>query len=262
MKFRHLFPFAAPAVLLALSLLFTPVQSARAGADDKTHRPETAKATGIISDRIPARQMQKWQAIEKLVLAEDPSGQPLHPTLRSLYEWAESGGHAIYIELITRNSISNCTAGHFSIERFDPKGVRHEAVIRLYLSNIDQAWIGESTARDDRFIPFRGLKKEERYAEVLGHELAHAVDILSDLEKARKVEELVEQTNEMLLDRQTRRGSEELTPDLKERLTSRDSLLKQLEERASTLEAAVWRELTASLTTRGRSPEVLASNRL
>lgn len=237
MKFSRLIPLAALDVLFASSVMLALSQPVSADGE---------QVSGIRTERISARNLPRWQAIERLVFVENASGQPLHPTLRSLYEWAEASGHSIYIELITESRSSSCTAGNFSIEHFDPKGERHEAVIRLYLANIDQAYIGDTVQRPDGLIPFKGLKKEERYAEVLGHELAHAVDILSDLEKVRKVEEVVEQTNEMLLKFHSQRASNALSPELEKRLSSRDKLLHELEKRAESIETIVWRELTAS----------------
>jgi hypothetical protein len=263
MKVRLLIPRAAFEALLASSILIALTQpvSARPTETPAGSRAEYEKTSGILTERIPARHLARWQAIERLVFAEDDTGQPLHPTLRSLYEWAESSGHAIYIELITESRLSSCTAGNFSIERFDPRGERHEAVIKLYLANIDLAFIGESVQRPDGLIPFKGLKKEERYAEVLGHELAHAVDILSDLEKVRKVEEVVEQTNELLLRYHSQRAGQSLSADLRKRLSRRDSLLHELERRAESIEARVWRELISSQPLRGVTPEPMATAR-
>src|SRR5207253_8207776 len=139
------------------------------------------------------------------------------------------------------NRVSTCTAGSFGIEKLDSQGKRHEAVIRLYLSNIDQAYVGANAARVGNFIPFERLSKEERYAEVLGHELAHAAFILSNQERAEMVEEMVEQTNELLLSSAHRAG-EPLPAEMRQRLLKRDSVLKDLEEQAETMEAAVWRE--------------------
>ena len=86
-----------------------------------------------------------------------------------------------------------------------------------------------------------GVDRDDQRAE-----LAHAVDILSDLEKVRKVEEVVEQTNEMLLKFHSQRASNALSPELEKRLSSRDKLLHELEKRAESIETIVWRELTAS----------------
>lgn len=213
-------------------------------AEAQDARPRRVTTTGIITERLSPKTLQRWNAIERIVFAEDGSGQPLHPTLRGLWEWVEASGHAVYIELATSNRVSTCTAGSFSIEKLDPQGKRHEAVVRLYLSNIDQAYVGEHAARAGNFIPFEGLSKEERYAEVLGHELAHAAFILSHQQRAEMVEEMVEQTNERLLS-YTQRAGEPMDQEMHQRLLKRDSVLKDLEEQAEAMEAAVWREIMA-----------------
>src|SRR5215813_7361561 len=139
-------------------------------------RPNRAPATNIITDRLTSKDLRRWNAIKRIVFAEDIEGQPLHPTMLSLWDKLERSGHVIYIEMRgTGRAISN-TAGVFHIERLDPEGLRHVAIIRLYPETIDRAYVGP-TAGAEGFIPFQGLSKEERYAEVLGHEMAHAVHI-------------------------------------------------------------------------------------
>ena len=159
-----------------------------------------------------------------------------------MWNWVESNGHAIHIELPAAKSGRNCTAGSFSIEQVDLEGNRHIAVIRLYLNTIDQAVAGPAAARDDGFIPLAGLSKEERYVEVLGHELAHAVYILSDLERAQKVENWVEQTNELFLSA-NRERERQLSPSMRQRLIQRDLLLEELEAQADKMETVIWNEL-------------------
>jgi hypothetical protein len=90
------------------------------------------------------------------------------------------------------------------------------------------------------------LGKVERYAEVLGHELAHAVHILTSLDRSRLVEDMVERTNEMLLSRQPKRKEIILSTELKRRLKRRDSLLLDLEKQAEAMEYIVWKEITSS----------------
>src|ERR1051326_4823204 len=174
------------------------------------------RVTGILTDRLSPNELRRWSAIERFVLDKDSSEQPLYPTLYDLWNWIESNGHAVYIELPAAKSGRNCTAGSFGIEQVDPEGKRHVAVIRLYLNTIDQAVVGPPAARDDGFIPLAGLNKEERYGEVLGHELAHAVYILSDLERAQKVENCVEQTNELFLSA-NRERERQISPWMRQR---------------------------------------------
>ena len=211
--------------------------------DDQSHR---ALATNIITDRLTGKDLRRWNAIKRIVFAEDAEGQSLHPTLRSLWERLERSGHTIYIEMgDTGRAISN-TAGVFRLEQFDPEGIRHVAVIRLYPGTIDRAYVGPNAARAEGFIPFQGLNKVERYAEVLGHELAHAVHILSDLTRAQMVEEIVQQTNESFLSYGRRYGYANIESEMRQRIAKRDAFLKELEEPAEAAEMSVWREIVSS----------------
>jgi hypothetical protein len=205
-------------------------------------RPQRVAAAGILTDRLSLNELRRWQAIERFVFAKSFSGELLYPTLHNLWRWVGSSSHEIYIELHESKHKRSCTAGSFGIEEFDPEGKRHVAVIRLYLSVIDQAVVGAHTARPDGFIPLAGLSKEERYVEVLGHELAHAVYILSDLERAQKVNDLIEQTNELFLS-PVRDREQPLSPWLRERLIQRDHFLEELEAYAEKMEAQIWQEL-------------------
>lgn len=211
--------------------------------------PCYSRATNLITYRITGKQLKHWYAIKRLALAEDANRQPLHPTLHRLWKWAENGRHAIYIELITGSGEIGATAGRFRIIKLDPGGRRHISLIQLYLNTIDQAYIGPEVARTDGLIPLKGLSKYERYAEVLGHELAHAYHILNDLERVHKVYELVEETNILLLaQNMNKRGLSQngFGPEMLRRLEKRDLLLNELEPYAEGVETAVWRELLAS----------------
>lgn len=250
----------ATAYLLLLAPLFQLVRAQetypRNISGTTSNRP--AEFSGLITSRLSLKELERWKAIERLVFAEDSNQQPLHPTLRNLWEWVETSGHAIFVEIARSTKTSTCTAGSFVIERFDPKGEKHVAVINLNLSNIDLAYVGPDAARDNGFVPFEGLSKEERYAEVLGHELAHAVDILTSLERARKVEETVEKTNEVLLSRRPYRKDNSLSPEMNRLLSRRDALLKDLEKKAEEMERVVWRELAVSKPIREKLASSLA----
>ena len=179
----------------------------------------------------------------------DAEGRFLHPVLHNLWECVEASGHTIYLE-ISENTLSS-SAGRFRLEKFDPTGQHHIAVIELRPRAIDQAIVGPYAQRPDGLIPFEGLVKEERYAEVLGHELAHAADVLLNQELARQVEELIEQTNEILLSPRRRRDvTFFVRAEMDQRINNRDCLLQRLESYAETMEAQVWREL--SVTQRAR----------
>jgi hypothetical protein len=210
-------------------------------AQDSSRR-NSAAATNIITDRLTAKDLRRWEAIKRIVFAEDIEGQPLHPTLLGLWEKLERSGHTIYIEMRGMGRAISNTAGVFHIERLDSEGLRHVAIIRLYPETIDRAFIGP-TAGADGFIPFQGLSREERYAEVLGHEMAHAVHILSDPARARMVKEVVQETNELFLSYGRKYGYANIGPEMQRRLSLRDALLKELEEPAEAAEKLVWREI-------------------
>lgn len=204
------------------------------------------QSKGLITERLTTKDLEKWKEIERVVFAEDINLQPLHPTLMHLWEWIETSGHTVYVEFVNTRSAPSCNAGHFTIERFDPSGESHIAIIRLNLTNINQAYIGPETKRMDGFIPFLGLEREERYAEVLGHELAHAVHILTSLERTHMVEEVVQKTNQMLLSQHSRYSkSGSVTPELGHLLSKRDAVLQELEAQAEAMEKVIWNELIA-----------------
>ena len=236
--------------LVLVGCLWCPVCAQESGSNPNPYLLNKAgvkptKTTGIITDRLAPKDLQRWSEIERLVFAEQ-DGQYLHPTLRGLWEWLETSGHAVFIEFLKPMASATSTAGHFKIEKLDARGERHAGIIQLNLSNIDLAYVGRETWRTAGFIPFDQLSREERYAEVLGHEMAHAADILTSLEKTAKVDELVEQTNAMLLHHRSLKPTEQLTIELKNRLNHRDAILSVLEATAEKMEAQVWRELVAS----------------
>src|SRR5262245_46735928 len=205
MQFRRLLVTTSMLLLVFLLLI-----DAQAQAD----RSRYATGAGLLTDRLSAKQLKRWDAIKRLALAREVDRQPLHPTLTRLWEWAETSGHAIYIELTGTEGLVKSSAGRFSIEWLDPQEKRHVAVIKLFLTNIDQAYVGPAASRPTGFIPLEGLNKEERYAEVLGHELAHAQHILSDPRRAKLIYELVERTNDLLLTYSARGEMQRMGPNM------------------------------------------------
>lgn len=215
------------------------------------HSPKTGAAArarqvlvnGFRTERLAPEELRRWEIIKNIAFASDDRGRPWHTTLVDLWTRLEASGHVIYVELQARDNSNNNVGGVFRIEQFDPRGIRHTALIRLYLTNIERAFVGPAAARPDGFIPFEYLDRNERYVEVLGHELAHASWILSDLERARQVKERIEQTNEIFL---ARRGQVDNDPVLLQRLEERDRLLVELEAQAEALEVIIWQELLQS----------------
>ncbi len=51
------------------------------------------------------------RSIEQVVQAVVGSGRLLHPKLFSLWQWAQSGGHATYVELIDEKNPQSYNAG-------------------------------------------------------------------------------------------------------------------------------------------------------
>lgn len=207
------FPFSPVAVIAllasSLSIIAQPAQSAFAEASLAGHfRPRTTavspappvtvdvtvplprlKAKGLDTSRLSRKDFERWKAIEKVAWAEGKNGAALHPNLRALWQWAETSGQQIYIQMISAPAFQSNLAGSLNIEQFDQTGKCHVVVIKLYLANIDRVVISPRTARTNGFIPFENLGKEERYAEVLGHELAHAQYILSNLMRTHLVDD-------------------------------------------------------------------------
>ena len=144
------------AYLLAAALLALFAE----GAEIKCEAITSPIPTGLVTKRLSAKELLRWKAIEQVVFAEDASLQPLHPTLRRLWEWIETSGHTVYVEFSPTSNTTSCTAGHFLIEQFDPSGERHIAVIKLNLTNINYAYVGPETRRPNGFIPFLGLNRK------------------------------------------------------------------------------------------------------
>ena len=103
--------------------------------------------------------------------------------------------------------------------------------------------ISPLAARPNGFIPFDKLQKEERYLEVLGHELAHIKYVLASLLRAYLVNELIENTNDLLLEQTRVKSRIALAREMKARISQRDTLLQELEAQAQEVEEEVWQEL-------------------
>jgi hypothetical protein len=240
MLFRRFFIILLIVIVVTFSVLSL--------GETLAYSPCYGRASNLITDRVTGKQLKHWYAIRRVALAEDANQRPLHPILHRLWNWAETGNHLIYIELINGNGTIGSTAGRFRIVKLDPTGKRHISLIQLYLNTIDQAYTGGESTRSDRLVPLKGLNKYERYAEVLGHELAHAHHVLTNLERTKQVYDLVEETNILLLAHhigKRQKCCRELGPELRRRIKERDTLLHELELYAERVETEVWRELLA-----------------
>jgi hypothetical protein len=225
-------------------------------------------ASGIRTDRLSPRQLRVWRRIERIVFAKDGSGSYSHPRLRSLWQWVEASGSVVQVEFPDPKAPGDHQAGRFQIEESDPNGTRHIASIRLCLPVIDRALVRKRVPGAKGFVRFERLKKEERYAEILGHELAHAVWILGDRQHALVIEELDRELEE--LDRGRRSAARGTVRDEQtlQRLKRIESLITTIERPAETAEEEVWQELfqgrsgkseTPALALAGTAPERASS---
>jgi hypothetical protein len=205
----------------------------------------TAWAEGSIrTDRLSRKTLETWNSIVSIARAEDSGGRPLHPTLRALWEAVDAGDCAVFVELLEPKSRRPYILGRFAITRVDSEGRASEGILMMNLPAIDRAASGPGAARENGFIPFAGLGKRERYAEVLGHELAHAAWSIADVERVRLIMALpgkVEQLSRRVL---AAKG-EVVARETLEQARELDRLNRQVEEPAETAEEAVWAELLA-----------------
>jgi hypothetical protein len=196
-------------------------------------------AGGLRTDRLSRKDLRVWTRILEIVMAKDRDGRPLHPTLRALWYAVDTSGHLVYVEM--HGPKGSYIAGRFAITKVDPLGQTHEAILILNPWVIDELSTNSAVARADGFIPFVGLGKYERYAELLGHELAHAVWTVADPQRARLVMPL--QSENVQVMRRVLDNTPGSEVALGERVRELTRLSQMLEEPAEAAEVAVWREL-------------------
>jgi hypothetical protein len=210
---------------------------------------------GLRTDRLSPKQLHAWNKIVNVVMAEGRDGQPLYPTLRQLWDAVDTSGHVVHVEMSDRAGPRSYVAGRFAITRVDPEGTTHEGILILNLRAIDKASTERGATRPGGFIPFKELGKNERYAELLGHELAHAVWHLASPERARLAQglqgELEAEMQEVL-----RAGGPGPDEGLRQRVAALDRLAREVEGPAETAEVAIWKELQA-----GRQAQVMMGAR-
>jgi hypothetical protein len=225
-----------PDLWLAATVLVIAMISSNAGAQEPQRPgeatqavPENEKATGILTDQLNKSQLKAWKSILAAVFARDPEGRLIHPKLNALYQQAETCTQGIRIELSTRISPLGPVAWCKTRKQADDTQ-QAPVVIRLNLGLIDGAVTSPIAQRVNGFIPFAGLGKKERYAEALGHELAHAVRFLMDAEYMgyyRQLERL--------------KGTRGSSPNGE----TIERLISLIEEPAEAAELEIWHELTA-----------------
>jgi hypothetical protein len=203
-------------------------------------------APGIRTDRLSPRQLRVWHAIGRIVFARDSSGLFSHPRLHSLWQWVEASGSVVQVELPNPKARGDHQAGRFKIEKSDPSGARHTAVILLCLPVIDRALVRKRAPGAEGFVRFEGLHKEERYAEILGHELAHAVRVLGDPGHALLIEDLDREIEAFDSRRHPGAHREAWDQPTLQHLKRIESLTATIERPAETAEEEIWRELRES----------------
>ena len=199
---------------------------------------------GIRTDRLSGKALEAWSSIVAIVKAEDPGGRPVHPTLRALWDAVDTSGCAVFVELPDPRSRRPYILGRFAATKVDSDGKAVEGVLVMNLPAIDRAASGAGAARPNGFVPFAGLGKKERYAEVLGHELAHAAWGFADAGRTRLLMALpgeVAALSRRVLAAPAERGSDAIL----ERARELDRLSREAEAPAEGAEEVIWAELLA-----------------
>jgi hypothetical protein len=233
---NHLLALVPAAALILPNLPRADTQPPASAA-----HPDVRSSGAIRTDRLSRKQLKAWNRIVKIVKTGGQDGQPLYPTLRRLWDAVDSSHHVIHVEMPDRKH--SYIGGRFAITKVDPEGQTHEGIVIMNLQVIDQISTGSGAAHAGGFIPFNGLGRYERYAELLGHELAHAVWAFAAPERARLVMPL-QSENETLM-RQVLGLAPSSGDDVGERVSQLEQLSRLMEESAEAAEVAVWKELWA-----------------
>jgi hypothetical protein len=225
---RNAWQAAMLATILVITSNAMPQEAERTdGTAQRVLNPR--RTSGILTERLTRSQLKAWQSILEIALAEDGEGSPLYPGLSALYHQVDMSDYEIQIEISTQRSTLRAV-GLCRIERHT-EGVPKEVVlIQLNLGMIDRAAASELNRRADGLIPFVGLGKRERYAEVLGHELAHVVRLITDPGY-----------------RDLYRERQALADSRSDDVQTIGRLTRLIEKPAETAETEIWRELTAGV---------------
>jgi hypothetical protein len=194
----------------------------------------------IVTHRLSRSDQRIWNSIRKIVLAQDRQGRPNHPKLYDLWQSVEASRHEVSVELIDGGVFYSNQAGKFTIEAFDPSGRHHICSIRLNLATIRRAFTKASAMRPDGFVPMAELGEMERYAEVLGHELAHAVGIMQDPDYLRLYQDIQKEVAEYERHLNNPDGVQD---DQETHLARIQIMQRAFEKRAEAAEVEIWREL-------------------
>ena len=228
---------------MALVLSSLPSEAAQPHAQPEPGLASVGTSGGFRTDRLSRKELETWSEIVEIVTAEDGDGRPLHPTLRQLWDAVDTSGHALHIEMPDPKGLRSFVGGRFTITRVDPEGKAHAGILILDLRVIDSA-SANGTPRANGFVPFKGLGKKGRYAEVLGHELAHAVWTFASAERSRRAQQLREELKQWA--KIVRAGkARDLGGEVPEYVKELHRLSRLQEEPAEAAEEAIWAELRA-----------------
>ncbi len=201
---------------------------------------DAGSPSGFRTDRLTPKQLRIWGEIEKIALAADKGGRPLHPELYGLWQRIQASGHMVHIEMM-EGQAPTATGAKTTLERTDPDGNRKVLVIWLHLRAMDKALANPAVRRPDGLIPYYGLDRYERYAEALGHELAHATLMLEDAGYAHLCSEYRSESAELLA--ALGRGRSAADQDMRQRRQRLQSLADRIEKPAEAAESEIWSEL-------------------
>ncbi len=228
---------------MALMLSLVALSPQSSAQDVPSH--VTSSPVGFRTDRLSSRQIRIWDSICTIVLAVDARGRPTYPTLYGLWRSVELSGLTVLVELITDKKKCSNQAGECAFETLDPAGRMYQIRLRLFIPTIDRAYAGEQRPQEGIvFVPFSGLSREERYAKVLGHELAHIDRAVGDPDYLRLLREIcTEQT--AIAAGVGADGKPLSTADLRARWNLIWPLVLESDRPAIAAEAEIYRELLA-----------------
>jgi hypothetical protein len=213
--------------------------------------------SGFRTDRLTPKQLQIWGEIEKIALAADKGGRLLHPRLHGLWQRIQASGHTVFIEMMERRA-PTCMGGKTTLEKTDLDGNRKVVVIWLHLWAMDKALADQVVRRSDGLTPYYRLGKYERYAEALGHELAHAVLMLENPGYAYLCSEYRSESAELLVLLGQGRGAAE--EEIMQRRHRLQSLADRIEKPAEAAELEIWSELRSGQHRGTRASSVAQDN--
>src|SRR4029450_10903356 len=98
-----------------------------------------AGSGGLRTDRLSAKELGVWRQIVAIALARNGDGEPMHPTLRRLWDAVDASGHVVHVELSdNKKGTPSYIGARFAVTSVDPTGRSHEDVLVLNLRGIDR----------------------------------------------------------------------------------------------------------------------------